>query len=248
MNIPTITGLIRRRILLNYRVHAEVVQKILPERFRPKLVQGKAVAGICLIKLEDIRPKGFPKFLALSSENSAHRIAVEWENDQGKTCEGVFVPRRDTSSTLNALAGGRIFPGVHHRSDFEVEDQAGEISMQVTNRNSREPLVDFKAEETEDFPQESVFASLQESSDFFEAGCIGYSSRPNSCKLDGLLLRVTDWRVSPLAVKQVSSSYFDDEKIFPKGSIHFDHALLMRNISHQWHSEPMMVSSIPSVA
>lgn len=46
INIPTITGVIRRRILLNYRVGAEVVQAVLPGNFRPKLVEGKAVDGI----------------------------------------------------------------------------------------------------------------------------------------------------------------------------------------------------------
>lgn len=37
MKIPAITGIIRRRILLNYRVAPEVVETILPVNFRPKL-------------------------------------------------------------------------------------------------------------------------------------------------------------------------------------------------------------------
>jgi hypothetical protein len=46
--------------------------------------------------------------------------------------------------------------------------------------------------------------------------------------------------VSPLAVERVRSAFFDDEEIFPAGQIEFDHALLMRDIPHEWHSEPAM--------
>ena len=244
MRIPAVTGIIRRRILLNYRVAPEVVQAILPGNFRPKLFGEHAIAGICLIRLENIRPKGLPGFIGVASENSAHRIAVEWEDDSGFR-EGVFVPRRDTSSRLNALAGGRIFPGVHHFSRFTVSDHDGRISLRVDTDDSEPPLVDIKLRESDEFPAGSIFNTLQESSRFFEAGCVGYSSRPDSCALDGLLLQVADWRVSPLDVDCVRSAYFDDRSLFPSGSIQFDHALLMRNISHEWHSEPAMTMKPP---
>jgi len=246
MKIPAITGIIRRRILLNYRIAPDVVQAILPTTFRPKLIGEHAIAGICLIRLEKIRPKGMPSFIGISSENSAHRIAVEWEDDDGRACEGVFVPRRDTDSRLNALAGGRLFPGVHHHSAFTVEDHDGLISIRIATEDIDDPLVELEVSETDEFPETSVFTSLSKSSEFFEAGCIGYSSRPESCKLDGLLLKVSDWCVSPLTVHRVRSAYYDDTSIFPVASIELDHALLMRDIRHEWHSEPAMTTAQPT--
>lgn len=240
MNLPAIQGVIRRRVLLNYRVTPEVVAGLLPGGFRAKLVHGHAIAGICLIRLEAVRPKGLPALVGVSSENSAHRVAVEWTDASGMSKEGVFVPRRDTDSLLNSLAGGRIFPGVHHHSKFEIKDHDGRISIQVNATDMATPLVEIEAEETDHFPETSIFGSLEESSRFFEAGCIGYSSRPDSCVLDGLLLKVSEWQVSPLAVERVRSAFFDDEEIFPAGQIEFDHALLMRDIPHEWHSEPAM--------
>jgi hypothetical protein len=240
MNLPAIQGVIRRRILLNYRVTPEVVAGLLPGEFRAKLVHGHAIAGICLIRLEAVRPKGLPALVGVSSENSAHRVAVEWTDANGIPKEGVFVPRRDTDSLLNSLAGGRIFPGVHHHSKFEIEDKDGRISIQVNATDRDNALVQIEAKETDGFPETSIFGSLEESSRFFEAGCIGYSSRPDSCVLDGLLLKVSEWQVSPLAVERVRSAFFDDEEIFPAGQIEFDHALLMRDIPHEWHSEPAM--------
>lgn len=82
MKLPTIQGVIRRRILANFRIDPQVMQHQLPSRFRPKVHNGFAVAGVCLIRLEHIRPKPMPDIIGLSSENAAHRVAVLWEDDK----------------------------------------------------------------------------------------------------------------------------------------------------------------------
>ena len=126
MRFPRIHGIIRRRLLVNFRVAPDVIQRHLPAPFRPKLHDGHAIAGICLIRLEGIRPKGVPEIFGLSSENAAHRIAVVWE-DGGEMREGVYIPRRDTGSLIGHLAGGRVFPGEHHRAQFQVADDGNRI-------------------------------------------------------------------------------------------------------------------------
>jgi len=241
MKIPALRGIIRRRILLNYRLEPEVVAALLPKPFRPKLVAGKAIAGICLIRLEQIRPRSFPAFLGIASENSAHRFAVEWGTGSEKR-EGVFVPRRDTGSLMNSLAGGRIFPGVHHHSKFAIEDRDGRITLHAEAADQTDDLVHLELSESREFPADSVFDSLADSSAFFEAGCVGYSSRPDSPRLDGLLLQVPNWKVSPLKIHEARSAYFDDRALFPEGCIELDHALLMRDTEHEWHAEPELAS------
>lgn len=77
MKIPTIHGVIERRMLINFTVEPQYIETILPKPFRPKLYKGKAIAGISLIRLKDIKPKGLPNFIGVNSENAAHRIAVE---------------------------------------------------------------------------------------------------------------------------------------------------------------------------
>ena len=115
MRLPKVHGVIRRRLLVNYRVDPDVVARQLPQPFRPKLYRDTAIAGICLIRLEEIRPKGFPRLAGLSSENAAHRIAVERDDAEGRH-EGVYIPRRDTGSLVNQMAGGRLFPGEYRRA------------------------------------------------------------------------------------------------------------------------------------
>ncbi len=241
MRLPVIHGLIRRRLLVNFRVDAEVMRRFLPAAFRPKLHRGYAIAGICLIRLEQIRPASLPRFCGISSENAAHRIAVLWDEPSGETREGVFIPRRDTGSWLNHFAGGRIFPGEHQLADFAVTDNASRISMNIRARDGR-MSVQLRAFESESLPDTSCFKSLAESSAFFEGGSVGYSVTRDSSRLDGIRLQTDAWRVSPLAVEQVESSFFADKSVFPAGSVTFDHALIMRDISHQWHGVADMLT------
>jgi uncharacterized protein YqjF (DUF2071 family) len=106
--LPVIEGLIRRRILVNFRADPAVVQKLLPQGLRPKIHRGNAMVGICLIRLEQVRLKGLPALAGISSENAAHRIAIEWNDPELR--EGVFIPRRDTDSASTRWRAGGFFP------------------------------------------------------------------------------------------------------------------------------------------
>ena len=57
MRITVIKGVIDRRVLANWRCDPDVVAKLLPPPFRPKLAGGYAIAGVCLIRLKAIRPR-----------------------------------------------------------------------------------------------------------------------------------------------------------------------------------------------
>lgn len=231
MKLPRIKGIIDRRILINYQIDQEVLRNYLPKPFRPKLVKGKGIAGICLIRLKEIRPVGLPRQIGISSENGAHRIAVEWEED-GQLKEGVYIPRRDTSSRLNSLVGGRLFPGIHHLAAFKVEETG--INYEVSFTSSDNTFLSIKAKETEQWNQESVFDDLNSVSCFFENGSIGYS--PDKQQYEGLQLKTYNWKVSLLDVESVRSSFFEDKTVFPEGSVRFDNALLMKDIEHEWIS------------
>lgn len=236
MQIPVMRGIIDRRILANYRVAPEYLQRILPAPFRPQLVDGWGIAGICLIRLKQIRPRFLPLSVGFASENAAHRIAVEWD-EGGKVHRGVYVPRRDTSSRLNVLAGGRVFPGVHHHARFDVRESQDHLSAQMQSDDGQARIA-VEGDVTQDWPAKSVFGSLQAASTFFEGGSLGYSATATPGRYDGLELRTMTWKVEPLAVERIQSSFFHDTSRFPAGTVEFDCALLMRGIQHEWHGKP----------
>lgn len=231
IKIPTIHGVIERRMLINFVAEPQYVEKILPKPFRPKLYKGKAIVGICLIRLKNIKPKGLPDCIGIGSENGAHRIAVEWE-ENGETKNGVYIPRRDTSLKLNTLVGGRLFPGKHYLAKFNVQEANDHYHLDFTS--SDDTTIEIDAALSESFNSDSIFGTLENASNFFKAGDIGYS--PNTKNFDGIKLNAYRWEIQPLKVSHIKSSFFEDETVFPKGSVQFDNAILMINIEHEWQS------------
>jgi hypothetical protein len=242
MKFPEIRGLIRRRILVNYRVKPDVIQHLLPDPFKPKLLRGWAMAGICLIRLEQIRPSWMPVPLGFCSENAAHRIAVCWKDQEDQVREGVYIPRRDSSSMINCLVGGRLFPGEHHRADFKVRDDGNDIDLCVRGLNDSLSIA-LHGQFANTLPPTSLFSSLEEASDFFKYGSLGYSETASGTHLDGVVLLTKHWEIKPLQVELAQSSYFADREKFPEGSVEFDCALVMRNIEHEWQAAPEMPTS-----
>lgn len=238
VRIPTIQGVIDRRILANFRVDPDVLASVLPEPFEPQLVDGSGIAGVCLIRLTGLRPAFLPGTWGLRSENAAHRIAVTLPDGSN----AVYIPRRDTSSRLNVLVGGRLFPGAHHHAQFtsvETDDQF-DVTMRSDDGATR---LSVESRITDHLPSASIFSEVEAASSFFEAGSLGFSDTTRGDRFDGLELRTNQWKVSPLDVSRVESSFFDDRSMFPAGSVEFDNALLMRNIDHEWHARESLNAS-----
>lgn len=238
--IDSLHGRIARRVLLNYRVAPDVLARVLPAPFRPLLHRGYGIAGVCLIRLQSLRPRLVPGWLGATSENAAHRVAVTWDAADGPR-EGVFIPRRDTSSRLNALLGGRVFPGIHHRRTFAVEEIDGRVDVRVLRADGTEELA-FAGRPTDALSPTSVFASLAEASEFFRRGAIGYSATPRVDLFHGIELDSLSWQVAPLAIDSARSSFFGDPQRFPPGSVDLDCALVMRDVPHRWRSHPDLVA------
>jgi hypothetical protein len=236
--VPTLAGVIERRVLANYRLDPDVTSRILPAPFRPQLFDGWAIGGICLIRLASVRPRGVCDWVGIRSENAAHRFAVEWDHateagGPGEVRTGVYIPRRDTDSRLNHWAGGRLFPGIHHLAEFTVDEDDDRVAVDLVSEDGL-TRVGVAGRVSASLPATSVFGSLERASAFFAAGSLGYSETEVPGQYHGLELACTRWHCQPLAVDRIHSSFFEDPQRFPVGATQFDHALLMRDIDHEW--------------
>jgi len=234
--LPVMAGVIDRRILVNFRVKPDVLAKLVPAPFRPKLVRGWGMAGICLIRLRDVRPRGLPAWCGLSSENAAHRIAVEWD-EGGVTREGVFIPCRDTASMLHRLAGGRVFPGVHRGAIFQVWEPGNRFKIAVFPADEpNRPLIRVHAHSADSLSRSSVFDSVYEAEECFRAGTIGWSPGRRAGTLEGVELKINSWHIVPLAIDWLESRFFANNAHLPPGAWEFDSAFLMREVDCEWHA------------
>ena len=242
MKLPIIEGVIKRRILINYQVEPEIISRHIPSIFKPKVVEGKSIIGVCLIRLEQIHPKFVPLALGISSENAAHRLAVQWNDENGKLCEGVYIFRRDTNSSLNYLLGGRLFPGEHHKAKFNVSDNADRIKFLLQSSDC-DVNIRFEAKYTDYLPKSSIFKSVDEISSFFKTGSVGYSPAQGNC-YDGMCLIPHEWNMTPLECNNIELSYFNKVLGVSYKDLQYDSMVIMTDIPHEWHSLKTKYSSL----
>ena len=230
MRTPIFCGVIKRRFMLNYRVDPKVVNQLLPAPFHPKLYHGYAIVGVCLVRLESLRPRGLPWWLGVSSENAVHRIASEWTDAKGIPRDGFFVARRDTDLWLSTILRGKL--ARYHKARFAVEESVGHVEFACRSLD-KTTEVSFSGDDALQLPVSSCFKSLQE--EFFRGANSGGSPIEDSDGLEGIAVEAKDWKVRPFRINRASCSFFDDQSRFPMGSIEFDHALVMRDIAQAWH-------------
>lgn len=225
------TGEIERRLLVNYAVDPAALTGLLPGRFRPHLVGGVAVAGVCLIRLGGLRPRWAPRAVGLTSENAAHRIAVEWDGVDGVQ-SGVFIPERHSASRLTVLLGGRLFPGAHQPARFSVRETEADLQVAFTSRDRRVE-VDVHVSIEQSLDRSQLFANVDEASRFFERGSVGFSPSRDERRLEAVGLTTHAWRVEPCRVLHARSTFFEDKR-FGDGAARLDSALVMRKVPVVW--------------
>ncbi len=230
MKMLDFCGHVDRRILVNYRIDPQYLQCILPAPFRPHCINGSAIGGLCLIRLRQTRPRGWPALLGIQAENIAYRFAVEWDEGH-QTKRGAFILRRDTSSPLLAWTSGWLMPTRQYWSRFEVNENDNQFKIQASHRDGTKLVLNAQLS-TEKWTGK-CFDCQANATDFFEQETIGYTPTANGQDFIGMGLEMADWTVNTLSVQQLQSTYFDDPRRFPLGSIKFDHAFVLQNSAHQ---------------
>jgi hypothetical protein len=239
ITVPRMAATIERRLLVNYRVDPDAAATLLPDGLRPQVVDGSAVAGVCLIRLGNFRPAWLSARVGHRSENAAHRVAVEWDGPEGLRT-GVYIPRRHSASVLARVAGGRVFPGVHERATVESVESASNLSVKFDAADLH-LRVDVEVVPRGLF-RSTLFSDLTSASEFFRKDAVGWSPT-RSGRLEALRLDTNAWRVEPGHATRVESNFFD---ALPAGTAQFDHVLVMRQVPVVWSSPTENPPGMPS--
>ncbi len=223
LTAPPLHGRIERRILLDCSVDPDVAARQLPPGFAPRLLDGAAVVGVCLIRLADLRPPGAPAALGRTVTAAAHRISVVGPDGE----PGVVVPRRDTTSRAAVVAGGRVWPGVHHRAAITwAEDDSVTVAAADGTR-----VAVAVADHGTHLPDPDAVST------FHAAGVVAWSPGRTE-RLEVATLGCGTWRARPVGVARASSSWLADPVAFPAGSATLAGALLMEDVPVVWSGGP----------
>lgn len=210
MTIP-LKSRIETRILLNFRVHPERIRAVLPPGYEPVLVNGAAVAGVCFIRQERIRPAGVPGFAGVSLAAAAHRVAVTKNGERA-----VLVLRRDASGLLPKIASR--FTGATFTEGSTLEWRGLDAAMSAADGTSASIAAS-------DVPLLStLFETVDAAADFFRAEHVSYEiggKRLDVCFPQG-------WTVAPIEHAAIASSLLAALGAIP------DSAYVARDLDAVW--------------
>lgn len=175
---------------------------ILPAEFEPLIVNGYAICGLCIIR---VKVGGVWRFDAI-----AHRVA---------TSSGVYIIRRDTCNKILALAGGRLFPGVHRHGALKVDWREDEVGVRASLAGQVE--VSVRAHRADEMKPTPLFEEFSELAQFFRAGSRGWSLARDPRQLEQAGFEFPNWRMTPAALETARSSFWEALDAEP------DHAALM---------------------
>lgn len=220
------TGLMARRLLVNWRIPLAIAQRVLPPALHPTPVNGYAIAGLCLVRLEQMRPHALPSVLGFASENLAVRMGVQWNTATGLQ-KSVLIFRRETASGLNSILGHYAGYGLHHRAKFQVADSLAHTNISVHGAHTAH----VSARPSTDIHNGSAFESMAHAEQFFRGVECGYSPARQMGQWHGTRLILHRWDLRPMQIDAARSTLLED--LFA-GTAQLDSAFIMRNIPHTW--------------
>lgn len=226
--IPTVRGLLRRRLLVNVLVDPDEAASRLPMGLRPHVVAGGTVVGCCMLDIEELRPSRLSPLVGVAIRAAAHRISAEWERSDGSTEVGVYVPIRLTDSRLAVVAGGRLFPGVHRDAEVEMVDDGSSSSWFVDDGDACSIRVRATAHAD---PTDEVCEPIGGTC---IGATIGLSPRRNGV-LEGARMALSTRSARPVTIEELESTFLAGFSTAVPAP-----AYLMQDVSVAWSREPSL--------
>lgn len=218
--LSTLRGRMQSRTLALYRADPTVIARHLPAHMAVAPFRGRALVGVCYTRMLEGRPGLLP--LSMGNDHLAWRFPVEVTGTDGRGRTAVWIPRRCTSSWFGAHCAGRLTRGNWGLADFRFEEQPGGLELAVTRGGEVEfELTASTASEL----RGSLFLNAAEARDVISGAGRSHPPFALAPGFDHLTLEPELWRIEPLEVHRVHARLFEEESLFPSGSVEFDCAL-----------------------
>ena len=237
------TGILEETVLLNFRTDAEVLRKLLPAPFEPRLVDGYGLVGILLFRMRDLAcetQRGLP---SPPSEHVLYRVAVSWEQGM-RRFHGMYVLRHEVNTRLPLPQRRRgLFPMAG--SPIRWHRLPWKESFEWTLRSRRGLRLQVGASLGRRWPAGSVFESMDEASHFFSQERAAVAPRFQKAIFANTHFLPLSWSAKPLYVHQLETDFSQMENLFPRDRMFFDSGMIWQQMPCRWQAGQEIVAPRP---
>lgn len=116
-------GLLKDVRILNFSVPLDEIEKSIPDGLSVTNFQGRAMISLADLRIHEMRPKGFPKWLSLSYRHVALRLLVDAQETGERWGHPVYFLKSFCASAC-VICGGALFTDYHlQKAQIEEDEQ-----------------------------------------------------------------------------------------------------------------------------
>ena len=226
-------------LVFTFAIPKEQLQHLIPECLELDTFNNKyAFIAIAIVQTQNLRPKGFPKFIGNDFFLIGYRVFVRYTNNKGKNLRGLYILKSETDKKKMEFLGN-IFTHYNYTTtdinNYTTTDITQEKLNRTTSINSDKSGFKIKIEipsnEDISLPGDSPFSDWKEARRF--AGPLPFTFTYNNADRQVLIIEGLreNWKPTPVKVINYKFAFLDKLKL---SDIKLANAFIIKNIPYYW--------------
>lgn len=217
-------------LVLTFAVPKQELETYIPECLQLDTFDDQwAFIAIAMVQTEDLRPKGFPKFMGNDFFLIGYRVFVRYTSKAGKNLRGLYILKSETNKKKMELMGNMFTHYNYTTTDIHQEENIR--SKKISSARSKFKIEFDKATEQISLPENSPFADWKEARRF--AGPLPFTFTYNRLTKEVLIIEGVRQNWSPVPVKIIDYDFGFLNSLKLKEPI-LANAFIIKNIPYHW--------------
>ena len=222
----------KKSVVLTFAVEKEEIQHLIPECLELDTFNDKwAFIAIAMVQTENLRPKGFPKFMGNDFFLVGYRIFVRYTNNAGKRLRGLYIIKSETDKKKMESFGNIFTHYSYTTTDISMIEKENSVNFKSLKSNF-EITVEMGNSDTEiSLPAQSPFANWKEARRF--AGPLPFTFTYNKETKNILIIEGVreNWEPKPIKVLDFDITFL---KSLNLETLRLANAFIIQDIPYWW--------------
>lgn len=216
-------------IVLTFAIPKEELVALIPESLELDTFGEYGFIAVAMVQTEELRPKGFPKFLGNDFFLIGYRIFTKYHTSAGKRLRGLYIIKSETDRKKMEYFGNIFTHYNYTTTDISKFTNADKTTIKSIKSKFEVVLKNTKNEIP--LPEKSIFADWKKARRF--AGPLPFTFTFNQEKKEMLIIEGvrSNWKPSPVLVEKYHFDFI--EKLNFSEAI-LSNAFIINDIPYSW--------------
>lgn len=221
-----------KSIVLTYAIPKEELKLLIPSCLSLDTFNDKwAFLAVAIVKTNDLRIKGFPRFMGNDFLLIGYRIFVRYTNNRGKNLRGLYILKSETDNAKMEKRGKLFTHYNYHKVNIGIEERGNTIQINSTT-NKFNVIVDTSSFNSEIcLPKNSPFSTWKEARRYAGPLPFTFTYKPKNNEVVIVEGVRQNWTPSPITVQQADIPFINSLGL---NSVVLANAFIINDVPYYW--------------